>query len=162
MIQDGLPGQVVTYLTGDRNRFSRLLVVAFFQQFQHCGQEAKEASFTHLDVLLSALAAPRNARDNELQACLCSLVHDLIFGGGCEERMVMRLQRESSPRTATSLEEWFLDTLLVQNGAQAFREQIQQPSQADAWLCCGNLGLGTCIDGNGPFFNAEGEGLAHT
>lgn len=157
MMQDGLTNQVASYLAGDRNRNSKLLAVAFFQQFSHCGPEAREASFSHLDIMLTALAAPRHAEDGELQACICSLMHDLVFGGGCEERMVMRLQREASPRTATSLEEWFLDTLLVQHGAQGFREQIQQPTQADAWLACSSSG--TCNDGLGAFFNDEGEGL---
>jgi len=158
MIQDRLPHEVAKYLMGDRNRICRLLAVAFFQQLQHCGEEARQVSFAILDTLLGALAAPRNAEDRELQACLCSLAHDLVFGGGCEERMVLRLQREASPRTATSLEEWFLDTLLIQHGAETFREKIQRPSQVDAWLCCGDAGASN--NGLGAFFGGDDGGLA--
>merc|ERR1719240_2248390 len=79
MLQDGLPSQVASYLSGDRDRFCRLLAVTFFQQFYHCGQEAKEATFSHLDAMISALAAPRNAEDTELLDCLCSLIHEIVF-----------------------------------------------------------------------------------
>lgn len=59
-----------------------------------------------------------------MRACLCRLVHDLIFVDGCEERMVFRLQQESSPREAATLEGWFLDTLLEKHGIEAAREEI--------------------------------------
>jgi hypothetical protein len=157
LIHDGLPSQVMSYLSGDRHRICRLLVVAFFQQFLRCNQEAREATFTHVDALIAALVAPRNAEDHELKACLCTLIHDLVFGGGCEQRMVMRLQREASPRSATSLEEWFLDTLLVQNDAQEYKDQIQQSTQADAWLICSSPG-GSGAD-LGAFFSGAGGGL---
>jgi len=124
------------------------------KELQHCGEEARASTFAHLDAMLAALAHPRNATDTELQDCICSLIHSIIFSGGCEARMVARLQRESSPRTATTLEEWFLDTLLVQSNACAFREQILQPSQADAWLCCG--GQDARSAGLEAFFSVEG------
>mmetsp|Transcript_42631 Transcript_42631/g.67466 ORF Transcript_42631/g.67466 Transcript_42631/m.67466 type:complete len:674 (-) Transcript_42631:55-2076(-) len=154
MLQDRLPAQVASYLGSDRNRCDRLLAIAFFEELQHCGEEARASTFTHLDAMLTALAHPRNATDNELQDCICSLIHSIIFSGGCEARMAARLQRESSPRTATTLEEWFLDTLLVQSNACTFREQILQPSQADAWLCCG--GQDARSAGLEAFFSVEG------
>jgi len=132
LLQDRLPTQVAS-LISDRSRPCKLLAVAFFQQFLSCNHPAREASFSHLDALVTALVSERNANDSELHSCMCSLIHNLIYRSGCEERMVLRLQREGSPRTAASLEEWFLETLLVQHGALDFLTDIQQPDQVDAW-----------------------------
>lgn len=68
-------------------------------------------------------------------------MHDLIFGGGCEDRMVLRLHRETAPRAAPTLEEWFLDTLLVQHNATAFSQGIVDPNR-DAWLSCNGFSDG--------------------
>lgn len=141
ILQDRLLTNIAGYMSGgSQRRQHTLLSISFFQQFQHCGPEARTACFMNLDQIISSLASPRIHQDEQIKACMCSLVHDLIFGGGNEERMVHRLQREASPRIAWSLEEWFLDTLLVQNNAQAFRAEILQPSNADAWFCCNRLG----------------------
>jgi len=145
ILQDRVPAQIAANLEGSRQLV--LLAIAFFQQLLHCGHEASQASFGQIDAVTQALMTQRHRADTDLQACLCSLLHDLVFGGGSEERMVKRLQREAAPRTATTLEEWFLDTLLVQHGAEAFRHQILLPSQVEAWLLCssgggGGLGVG--------------------
>lgn len=146
LLRDRLVARVVGYLTSSNRSFA-LIVVSLFQQLLHCGQESRQVVFTYIDPAVGALAAQRNRTDDELRASLCSLVHDLIFKGGCEERMALRLQREEAPREATTMEEWFLDTLLVQNDAVAFRDDIVLANHTvDPWLC-GASGYGGSLLG---------------
>jgi len=99
-----------------------------------------------LDQLVSVLSSARVHQDDQLKACICSLIRDLVFTGDNEERMVNRLQREAAPRSAWSLEEWYLDTLLVQNNAQAFRADILHALDTDAWMYCSGLGVSSDED----------------
>jgi hypothetical protein len=144
VLDDQLPARVAAQLTSkgvDSGVASApLLAMAFFQQFLYCGHDARCATFAQIDVMAALLGAPNFAGNTgrvakEVRTCICGILHDLIFGGGCEERITMRLARESAPRAAATLEEWFLDLLLSQNGATDFRQDIIQPgTEVDAWL----------------------------
>jgi len=147
LLQDRVLVQVAGFIGGGSDRrWHALLAISFFQQFQHCGPEARTACFMQLDQLVSVLSSARVHQDDQLKACICSLIRDLVFTGDNEERMVNRLQREAAPRSAWSLEEWYLDTLLVQNNAQAFRADILHALDTDAWMYCSGLGVSSDED----------------
>merc|ERR1712014_155429 len=120
------------------------LAASIIQNLMYCGDKAKQACFSHVDRVVSAagyIASRGSQSDAELQAFLCYVVHRLVFSGGCEDRMVMRLQREAAPRQSAALEEWFLDTVLVQNGAVALREEFLQP-KPEADIAALGIGIG--------------------
>eukprot|EP00930_Biecheleria_cincta_P022748 TRINITY_DN16564_c0_g1_i1.p1 TRINITY_DN16564_c0_g1~~TRINITY_DN16564_c0_g1_i1.p1 ORF type:complete len:2135 (-),score=380.26 TRINITY_DN16564_c0_g1_i1:142-5613(-) len=129
VIEDGLLSRLCCFLTGELGRPQAFLAASIFQNMIYCGVKAKEACFSQVDRVISAagfVARRASQRDTELQAFLCDLVHKLVFSGGCEDRMSRRLQREAAPRQSAALEDWFLDTVLVQNGAVMLREEILQ------------------------------------
>merc|ERR1711881_121954 len=102
-IWDFLPGRATAFLAvrgegAHRDTRTPLLAVSFLWRIRRCGPEARDACFSQLDAMMRALAALPPSEDPRLRACLCRLIHDLIFVDGSEERMVFRLQQESSPR----------------------------------------------------------------
>eukprot|EP00931_Biecheleriopsis_adriatica_P049651 TRINITY_DN28723_c1_g1_i1.p1 TRINITY_DN28723_c1_g1~~TRINITY_DN28723_c1_g1_i1.p1 ORF type:complete len:2542 (+),score=518.11 TRINITY_DN28723_c1_g1_i1:69-7694(+) len=130
ILDDGLVSRLSTCVGGNMGRQAAFLSAAILRHLLHCGDEAKQASFSQLDRVVSAaasLSTRSSAADPELQTFLCGLAHDMIFSGGCEDRMVRRLQREAAPRESAALEEWFLDTVLVQCSAVMLRGEILQP-----------------------------------
>jgi len=127
-LEDGFAPKVGACLTGDSGQSAAFLAASIFQELLSCGIEAKNVCFSQLDrIVVSAATVQSRSGGSELLACLCGLVHNIIFSGGLEDRMVRRLQREAAPRMAAALEEWFLDTVLVQNCAVELREDILQP-----------------------------------
>lgn len=137
VVEDGIAASVSTFLSFDGDERRTLLAVAVFQQLLFCGKEARDVAFSQLDRIVTALVSSRAAMPYDVEACLCGLVHQLIFQTDAQERMVRRLHREAVASEATSLEEWFLDTLLVQHGATAFTDKILGSSEAaDAWILC--------------------------
>lgn len=144
VLEDGLLSRVCCFLTGDLGRPQAFLAASIIQNMLYCSDKAKQACFSHVDRVVSAagyVASRGSQSDAELQAFLCDVVHKLVFSSGCEERMVRRLQREAAPRQSAALEEWFLDTVLVQNGAVVLREEFLQPN-ADADIATLGMGIG--------------------
>jgi len=100
-LQDRLLVRVSGHLQGDSTKWERcdrrvpLLAASVFGQFLRCGQEAREASFSCIDRFAEALLTARCQGDAEFRATLCGLLHQAVFDSRCEERMVMRLQREA-------------------------------------------------------------------
>lgn len=145
ILEDGLISRLSWCFTGDLGRPQAFLAASIFQDMLYCGDKAKQACFSQIDRIVSAagsIASRVSQGDAELQSFLCDLVHKLIFSGGCADRMVRRLQREAAPRQSAVLEEWFLDTVLVQNGAVMLREEILQPkSEVDIAILGIGIGL---------------------